>query len=150
MSSAAPTPWRIMRHRFHTSTRLYCLCSEPHNVLCNGFPRSSAPFGSAAASRARRSGVRRNGKRGGRVEGPQHASLPLAARHIEGEDHGDRAAQTTALDGGPDRPPTRPERSHPRTRAAATGPESRRRPGTAAAAESLRTPGCGRPAAPGY
>jgi hypothetical protein len=36
---------------------------------------------------------------GGRVEGPQLASLPLAARHIEGEDHGDRAAQTTALDG---------------------------------------------------
>jgi hypothetical protein len=48
-----------MRHRFHTSTRLCCLCSEPHNVSCNGCPRSSAPFG----SRARRNGVRRNGKR---------------------------------------------------------------------------------------
>jgi hypothetical protein len=84
------------------------------------------------------------------VEGPQLASLPLAARHIEGEDHGDRAAQTTALDGGADRPATRPERSHLQTRAAATGPEPRRRPGTAATAQSLRTPGSGRPAAPGY
>src|SRR5437879_854737 len=58
-----------------------------------------------------------------RVERPEFASASFAARHVEGEDHGDRAAEAAALDRRADRAPARAEPGHGQPRAAAVEAE---------------------------